>query len=191
MDQPLTRRQRRLLKKEEQARARSPVSRRFHAGRIIGLVLVVGAVGAIVYSIKQTPIDTANQPTTTYTDRPVHWHMALELEMCGEHRDLPGPQDGRMVGIPLYHHHGDNTWHVEGRTIAQDDIKLGRFFDEHEIAFDKDRLMEKVNGDPCAEGGQPGQVKMFVNGEPNNEFRDYILKPTENSRDQQIRIVFE
>lgn len=159
----------------------------FHVGHLIGLIVVVGLVGAVIYGWKHLKATTPEAP---YTAAPVHWHAKIELEVCGEKRDLPGSKAGHMVGVPLYHHHGDNTWHIEGRVIAKEDIALGRFFDEHEIAFDRDRLMEKKNGEECAPG-KAGQVKMFVNGAPNTEFRDFVGQYTPQSQDNVIRIVFE
>ena len=183
----MTRRQRRLLKKQAQASERGKQAKKSSAGKYAGfLALAVIVVGAI-YGFGRLAKTT---PDTTYTDRPVHWHAAIELEVCGEKRDLPGPKDGRMVGDPIYHHHGDNTWHIEGRIIAKEDIALGRFFDKHELPFDRDRLFDKKNGDECAPG-KPGTVKMFVNGEPNGEFRDFIPQAIENAQEQIIKIIFE
>lgn len=189
MDQPLTRRQRRLLRRQERERqlTKAERRRRIHGGHIVALVILVGLIGAGVYGIRRL---TATSPGQTYTAGPVHWHAAIELEVCGEKRDLPGPKDGRMVGNHLHHHHGDNTWHIEGRVIAKEDITLGKFFDEHKIPFDRDQLMDKKNGDECAPG-QPGQVRMFVNSEPNSEFRDFVGQYTPNAQDTMIRIVFE
>lgn len=184
----MTRRERRLLKKQEAARAREKQEKKKSGGKWVGLIILAVLIVGAVYGFQRL---AATTPDTTYTDAPVHWHAKLELEVCGEKRDLPGPKDGRMVGNHLYHHHGDNTWHLEGRVISKDDIKFGRFFDEHQIPFDRDRLMDKKSGEACAEGGQPGQVKMFVNDVPNDEFRDYIPKATENAQDQVIRLVFE
>lgn len=186
----MTRRQRRLLKKTEQARERAPKVRRIHAWHVISLVLGIGVVGAVIYSAKPTSSNGPTPAATTYTDKPVHWHAKIDIDVCGEKRDLPGSKSGQMVGIPLYHHHGDNTWHIEGRILQKEDITLGRFFDKHRISFDRDRIMDKKNGDECTPG-KPGQVKMFVNGEANMEFREYVGQYTPEAKDHVIRIVFE
>lgn len=200
----MTRHERRRLKKLERVGALEKEQKRmrFHAGHILGLMLVVAVVGAIVYGVRKGGGDTNNnaqdQSNETYTAGPVHWHAKIDLEVCGEKRDLPGKKDGSMVGGHLYHHHGDNTWHIEGRIIAKEDITLGRFFDQHEIPFDRDRLMEKKNGDLCSPAnkvaaipGKPGTVKMFVNGQPNEQFRDFVGQYTPNAQDTVIKVVFE
>ncbi len=131
----------------------------------------------------------------TYSNGHVHWHAALLLEVCGEPRDLPaevgsGLAHGQgMAGTPLMHHHHDGTIHIEGIIQKPEDIALGKFTDSIGLAFDSDTLMEKTNGDECSPG-EPGQVKMSVNGVPNTDFRNYVLKATENAREQVIRLVF-
>ena len=189
MEGQMTRHQRKLLKKQEQEKARTKGERGIgkHKGHVIGLLCIVALVGAAVYGWRYLKATTPEAP---YTKGPVHWHAKMELAVCGEARDLPGSKSGQMVGSHLYHHHGDNTWHIEGRVISQDDIKLGRFFDEHRIPFDHDRLFEKKNGDECT-AGQPGQVKMFVNGQSSTEFREYVGNYTPDGDDHKIRIVFE
>lgn len=184
----MTRHQRKLAQKQErEAQTKKSQPSRIRPGHVVLVVIIVGVAVGVVYGLRRL---AATTPPATYTAAPVHWHAKIDLEVCGEKRDLPGPQDGKMVGGHLYHHHGDNTWHIEGRIISQDDIKLGRFFDEHEIAFDRDQLMEKKNGDECAPG-KPGQVKMFANGSPSEAFRDYIPLGKENAVDDIVRIVFE
>lgn len=194
-EQPMTRRQRRLLKKQEAAQAREKQEKKKSGGKYVGLALLVVLIAGAVYGLQRL---AATTPETTYTDKPVHWHAAIDLTVCGEKRDLPAPgsssgqaHGSSMAGETLSHHHFDNIMHIEGRVIDPQDIAFGKFADSIGLAFDSDKLMEKVNGDTCAEGGAPGQVKMFVNDEPNTEFRAYIPKATENAQDQVIRLVFE
>ena len=191
MDQPLTRKQRRLLKKQERAQTHaSAVSKGVRAGLVIRLLIAVGLIVVVVYGVRWISATTPEQ--TTYTDQPVHWHEAFEVDLCGKKQDFSSYGAGEHhAGLPLIHTHGDGVIHIEGRIIQKEDVALGKFFDAINIPFDHDRIMDKKNGDTCVVGGTPGQVKMFVNGEPNNEFRNYIPKPTENGEDQKIRISFE
>ena len=64
------------------------------------------------------------------------------------------------------------------------DIALSKFFyaiggqfshDTIVIQDNSGNFIEKHNGDLC--NGKAGTLKFFVNGEPNSEFGDYILKP--------------
>ncbi len=134
--------------------------------------------------------------TETYTDREVHWHASVDVTICGEHKDLPcgketpGQVHGeKFCGIHEMHHHYDNVIHIEGLIQKKEDIALGRFFDIIGVPFDKDKIMDKKNGDLC--DGKPGKLKMYVNGQPRNDFRDYISFATADPRKQVIRLVFE
>ena len=197
-EEKITRHERRRLEKLERASEvqKQQTRGRFHAVHVIGLVLIVGVVGAIVYGVRHSG-DGASQPQSeqaTYTDAPIHWHGAFEVDLCGKKQDFSsyGGSD-HHAGLPLLHTHGDGVIHIEGRIIQKEDIALGRFFDSINIPFDHDKIMDKKNGDVCPGGasGKPGSVKMFVNGTPNNEFRDFVGNYTPDAKDNVIRIVFE
>ncbi len=139
--------------------------------------------------------------------RNIHWHALLDIQICGEKRNLPLSKGGNTVhgqsflGEPLIHTHDDNVIHVEGTVLKPEDISLGTFFDAIEVPFSETQLFEKKNGDVCAGGtdkmtnttatGKPGAVKMFVNSKPSTEFRNYGIKPTEDGKQQVVKIVFE
>ena len=131
----------------------------------------------------------------TYTDRQVHWHVILDIEICGEKQDIRGGKTSgtmsnqAMYGPHLLHHHNDNTIHIEGQIMKKEDIALGNFFDGIDIPFSKDQIMDKKNGDLCPDGN-PGVWKMYVNDRPREDFRDYIPFATGDGRKQVIKLVF-
>jgi len=150
-------------------------------------ILVVFAVG-VMWMLKNKP--------ETYTDREVHWHATFELEICGERMDLPckkvgsGQVHGKsFCGMVLMHHHDDNTMHIEGLIQNKEDIFLGNFFDEIGVPFAKDRILEYRNGDECPDG-RPGVLKMYVNDQPRDDFREFVPFATGDARKQVIRLVF-
>ena len=180
------------MKREAQGAATRRAGRVHALHRFIPWLIILAIIAGVFFAIKsasKTTPETKTAPETAYTSGPIHWHAAIKLSVCGVPRDLPGPQDGSMVGPMLYHHHGDNTWHIEGRIFKKEDIAFGKFFDVHSIPFDRDRLLDKKNGDACPDG-RPGEVQMFVNGQPNTEFRDYIAQSTPNAQDQVVEIKF-
>lgn len=192
-DEQMTRRQRRLLEKEKRAKAqnKSGKSAGPHVFYILGLLVLVAIIGAIVYGSRKGETNNVTPKTSgTYTDGPVHWHANFEVDLCGAKQDFSSYGAVQHAGSSLLHTHGDGVIHIEGRIISKEDIALGRFFDEIDIPFGRDRIMHKKNGDECTPG-KPGQVKMFVNGQATEEFRDYIPKATENGNDQVVKIVFE
>jgi hypothetical protein len=152
---------------------------------IIVLIAFAGVVGWLYTHKKEM-----------YTDREVHWHAAVDLTICGEHVDLPcnvvseGTVHGKnFCGEHLLHHHYDNVIHIEGQIEKKEDIALGKFFDIVGIPFDKDKILDKKNGDLC--DGKPGVLKMYVNNQPRTDFRDFIPAAVEDARKQVIRLVFE
>ena len=154
---------------------------------VVGILALVGFFGYRMIYAYEPP----------FTKTPVHWHVLMDIEICGEKRELPRAPPGAsrahgqaFLGIPLMHTHDDNIIHIEGQIRKREEIALGRFLDVINVRFSENEIMEKQNGDACP-NGQAGSVKMFVNGRPNNEFRDYIPMPVSNARDQIVRIVFD
>ena len=138
----------------------------------------------------------ANKPET-YTDREVHWHASFDIILCGKKVDLPcgvetpGIVHGeKFCGEHAMHHHYDNVAHIEGLIQKKEDIALGRFFDIIGVPFDKDKIMDKKNGDLCPDG-RPGVLKMYVNDQPRTDFRDYVPFAVQDARKQIVKLVFE
>lgn len=184
-----TRNEKREMKRGVQEAATRRAGRAHALHRFIPWLVALAIIVGIFFAIKSAS-KTVTPPETAYTSGPVHWHAAIKLSVCGVPRDLPGLQDGSMAGPVLYHHHGDDTWHIEGRIFKKEDIALGKFFDVQGVPFDRDRLLDKKNGDTCPDG-RAGEVQMFVNGAPDTQFRDYIAQSTPNAQDQVIEIKFE
>ncbi len=152
---------------------------------IIGIIAFAGIVGWLYSGKKEM-----------YTDREIHWHATIDLTICGEHVDMPcnvvseGTVHGKnFCGEHIMHHHYDNVIHIEGVIEKKEDIALGKFFDIVGIPFDKDKILDKKNGDLC--GDKPGMLKMYVNGQPRTDFRDFIPSAVEDARKQIVKLVFE
>ncbi len=156
---------------------------------IITIIAIVGFAVIVMWLYKSKP--------QMYTDREVHWHAAVELSICGEKIDLPcgketpGTVHGKdFCGEHIMHHHFDNTIHIEGLIQKKEDIALGKFFDIISVPFDKDKILDKKNGDLCPDG-KPGKLKMYVNDQPREDFRDYVPIAVQDARKQVIKLVFE
>ena len=158
--------------------------------------IIITIIGIIAFAIVVGWLFTNKKES--YTDRPVHWHVLLDVEICGEKVDIRGGKSSgnmagsnqAMYGPQLLHHHNDNTIHIEGQIVKKEDIALGKFFDGIDIPFDKDKIMDKKNGDLCPDG-KPGILKMYVNDQPRTDFRDFIPSAVEDARKQVIKLVFE
>lgn len=196
--QSMTRRQKRLLKKEEKVRVQEKQVRgmKISAGRVIGILLFIGIAAAAVYSMVRSSGSNnggSDVLSVAYTDTPVHWHGTFEIELCGVKQDFSSyGSGGHHAGLPLFHTHGDGMIHIEGRVIKKEDIALGIFFDSINTPFGQDKIMDKKSGDMCPNTpDKPGSVKMFVNDVQNDQFRDFVGNYTPNGQDTRIRVVFD
>lgn len=154
----------------------------------ITLVILVAFAATIYY--------LSTQKEATYTDRQVHWHVLIDMNICGIPTDLPcnvhtpGIVHGEdFCGEPNFHHHHDNTIHIEGLIQKKEDIALGRFFDIIGVPFSNTTLMNYTNGALC--GNTTGTLKMYVNDQPRTDFRDYIPFATPDGRQQIVKLVFD
>jgi hypothetical protein len=154
----------------------------------IVIIILIAFAGGIWWLYTHKP--------EVYTAGSIHWHAFLDINICGEKRDVRGGEmtgtmaESAMYGPHLLHHHNDNTIHIEGQVIKKEDIQLGKFFDGIDIPFDKDKIMDKKNGDLCPDG-RPGVLKMYVNDQPRTDFREYVPFAVSDARKQVIKLVFE
>lgn len=173
----------RKRQEEQEARDRK---KSYTTTGIILAVFVIFAIGIIYLMTTKEEM---------YMPREIHWHALVDINLCGQHKDLPRAESSDTVhgkayrGIHLLHTHDDNVIHIEGVIPKKEDIALGRFFDAIEVPFDKDKIMDVKNGDLC--NGKPGLLKMYVNDVPSTSVRDYIIAATPDARNQVIKLVFE
>lgn len=111
----------------------------------------------------------------------IHWHVHLTIEVQGEPQPIPaavgiGEQyaDSRyydrgmkMTSIHTHDESGTIHWEVM-QTPKEGELRLGAFFDIWGKTFTETCIF-----DYCNDGD--GEVTMTVNGEPNDEFADYVV----------------
>lgn len=170
------------------------LKKRLKTALIVSLIIALAAL--LAYSLYATFKSGAFEGgVVTCTENGCFWtahvHAFVPIEVCGEEYRLPievGLLDGPHT------HEEKNTIHWHDRLPYDNDNKkitdtkpltLGAFFDSIGVAFDGDRIAEKKNGDVCPNEpiraqctkspcDQLTKAKMFVNGESNSTFRDYI-----------------
>lgn len=99
----------------------------------------------------------------------VHIHSQLNIIIDGENMVVPaGIGLGGDAHQPLHTHETDGIIHLEAYNPTSDYFKLGKFFE----IWDK-RLTSSCVFDYCT---NKGKLTMTVNGQPNNEFGDYVMK---------------
>ncbi len=150
---------------------------------VLGGVVLGGIVFLLFGSFanqNNSPSGNSQNPDGVISNNGLHWHARLAIKIKGENRDIPANMGLGAVHNPIHTHDSTGEIHYEfGGTVREQDIKLKKFFDAWGKQFSSTCVLDRCNG-------PEGQVKMLVNGVPNNEFENYIPKNGDN-----IEIVFE
>ena len=171
----------RQLKKEEheKIRKRSKIIKYFFKYSLILLILAL--IGFGLFKILKT---TTPDQSDLFKEGSVHWHAKVDIFICGEYKSLEhlGTKE-HHAGLPLFHTHGDNLIHVEGRPLRYSDITLGKYFEAINIQFGNDRIMDKVNSDKCPDGKE-GKLTALLNKKP---LENPVNKSVKDGDDFEIR----
>ena len=131
----------------------------------IPIVLVVLAGWAIVRS-----------PKTNEGDNPqisrhgIHWHPEISITIKGERVTIPANIGVGGLKADTHTHNVNDRIHLEiNRSVRERDTRLAKFFDTWSKEFNSQCIFESCNG-------EEGTVKMFVNGEENFDFENYLKK---------------
>lgn len=161
---------------------------------VLGVFLGFLAYSVFVYNKSEAESEgvTVCNPQTGICDAAFHWHAQLDIEVCGKEVFMPLEEDD----LSEAHTHKERNrihWHDTvpydkntGTILDTGEFKLGAFFDEMKYRFEPNCIGEKCNGFDVCGDGRENSLKMFVNGEQNFEFRDYVWKDGD-----EIKIVFE
>jgi len=96
----------------------------------------------------------------------IHWHTELAIIIKGQPLLLPPNLSGNDIGTQ--DSSGKIHWGPSGR-VTQSQLRLGIVFQTWGRPFNSSQILDKQNG-------PDGTVKMTVNGEPNTEFANYVIK---------------
>lgn len=150
-------------------------------------IVIIFALAGIVYSLYVTLSQDPSLGIVTCTAQDqcfwtAHIHAYVPIEICGKDYRLPielgslsGPHTHEEKNIIHWH---DKLPYDNDKKIITDiePLTLGAFFDELDLDFSENSLINKTNGTACA-NGEIGTLKMFINGVPViDQFRDYIWK---------------
>ncbi len=162
-----------------------------YAGYIVALIVL----GYIAYSVYYylSSAEKVEEFEVCYQDKCIktfHMHSSIKFDLCGKNILLPlekGPLEGPHTHKErnYIHFHERLPYDpVSGKLLETTPLQLGTFMNVMDIRFSDQCVGQYCNGDPCPDG-KPGTVRMFVNGEPNTEFGQYVWKD-----DDEILITF-
>lgn len=147
--------------------------------------IVIGGVVLLIWGI----FSLAGK--RSFSGGQIHWHADLKLTVCGEDVPLPQPTASAtvhgepFVGTPFMHLHRGPQIHIEGVVSTKEEIMIGKFMEVIERHFTDTEFLDKKNGDTCPDG-QPGRVKLLINGQESNELTRHVIRDGER-----IEIRFE
>ena len=157
---------------------------------IITIIAIVAVIGGLLYwskiwseSVKNSETKKLEDSGNLVSKAGIHWHAELTITIKGEKQTIPAnigigmqyagyPRFDSMMWMTDMHTHDDSGtlhWEVMKGPVTKEDVRLASFFAIWGKKFDSSCIFENCNG---AEGA----VKMFVNGEPNTEFQNYLVK---------------
>ncbi|MEK6889723.1 MAG: hypothetical protein AABW82_02250 [Nanoarchaeota archaeon] len=148
------------------------------------LILIVLMVFYLIpgYEISNLNVDNEKLESNSIPPGAVHWHPRLSIIIDGKITPLTenlGHTEGRIIDThlsgmgmsPLHtHKEKDGTIHLENSNPSSkpETLALGYFFYVWDKVFNSTCIFEYCN--------DKGEMKMFVNGNENFEFQNYIMK---------------
>ena len=146
-------------------------------------IIVLGYIAYSVYYYLSTA-EKVEEFEVCYADKCIktfHVHADIKIELCGkkimlplEHGPLEGPHTHKERNYMHFHERLPYD-PATGQLLETTPLQLGTFMNEFDIRFNDHCIGEYCNGMECMPG-TPGNVRMFVNEQPNTEFDQYIWK---------------
>lgn len=153
-------------------------------------VIAVALLGGAMFIVRDKSKNSETAITASVSNineiisqRGIHWHPELFIVIKGARQPIPAnigigmhyagyPQyDGMMTMTDMHTH--DNSgklhWEVMDGPVKRDDVRLGQFFGVWGKKFDSSCIFEYCNS-------AQGTVRMFVNGQSNEDFENYLIK---------------
>ena len=147
---------------------------------IIGLIVWVVVALIPDNNVKELNVDISGDPIDIPVGA-VHWHPRLTIKIDGERVTIPtniGISIGKIIDThlsgmrmsPTHTHETDGTIHLENNNPSKkpESLTLGYFFYVWDKQFNSSCIFEY-----CTD---KEELKMYVNGEENLEFENYIMK---------------
>ncbi len=159
-----TKREERLAERERAGRKRKLL--RF-AKRGAVTAVVAAAVGLAAWYVVTRP-DVPAAEAISHTG--LHWHPELAISIHGKREAIPASIGLGALHNPVHTHDDDNVIHLEFQgLVRKDDLRVGEFFEVWGKTFNRDQILDYRNG-------PEGTVKMLVNGQPNDQFENYVMQ---------------
>lgn len=167
----LVKKEKRFFKKQEKQKEQEKEKKTRKIRKILKISLMILIMGGGILGLGWFLATKASfSESEIVVKQGLHWHVELDINILGKYQEVPANIGIGVVHQPIHTHEPNNVIHLEfSGLVKENDIKLGRFFDVWGKKFNKNCILDK-----CSVSG--GELKMFINGEPNFEFENYIMK---------------
>lgn len=145
---------------------------------IAGVILttVVILIGAVFFLSRQGSQEAKVSDDQVVSQKGIHWHPKLTIYIKGQKQEIPANFGLGAIHQPIHTHEDakDGILHMEMEgLVTKDETKLAKWFKIWGKQFNSNCIFDKCNG-------PEGIVKMFVNGQENKEFENYLMKDGDN-----------
>ncbi len=145
-------------------RRRTRASRRSYVWPVLVVAAAVGFIGLLFAASSRPRLPRVGD----------HWHARYSVTICGQTLTQFPYTPGNV------HTHGDGVIHIHPQTPFESgrNANLGWFFAGAGVEFARGKLelpdgRRFHDGDQCP-NGQPGRVRLLVNGKPSDSFEQYV-----------------
>lgn len=157
-------------------------------GWFVGGIIAVSIIILVIigFSSKSTnqPIAASSSDDTVVSKSGIHWHPKLSIFINGQQQPIPanigiGAQysnnpfyDSMMSMTDIHTHDASGTlhWEVMDGPVKVDHVRLKAFFEIWGQPFNDHQLLSANHG----------TVTMTVNGQPNSDLGQYIVRDGDN-----------
>lgn len=177
----LTKKERRFLKRQEKDKERLKYHRQKKLKKFLWLAAGILILGGGIFGGSQFLSSNPSMPASEVVSKQgIHWHTDLTIKILGQYQDISANIGIGITHRPIHTHDPDGVIHMEfSGLVRKNDVRLNRFFEIWGKEFNKDCIFDQCNE-------SDGEVKMFVNEEPNFEFENYVMQDKDK-----IEIIFE
>ena len=138
-------------------------------------IFILGLIILGIYALMTTSNSFDNLPAAeinigSHQNIALHIHSDLEIKINGQNFPIPA-NIGISTGImrPLHTHDSSGEIHIEGPYAR--DFSVGEFFQVWNKTFNSSCIFEY-----CTDYENRSTLKMFVNGQENTQFENYIMR---------------
>lgn len=146
---------------------------------VVSVLIIAAGAAAGIWRLGLRSEPSAPEPKIISTNG-IHWHPHLSIKINGEAKEIPSGIGLGITERPIHTHEADGVIHLEfpGR-VTEDDVRLGKFFEIWGKTFNSNCIFDKCSG-------PEGQLQMLVNGQPNFDFENYVMRDGDK-----IEIIYE